>query len=808
MNNTYNSTDFWYTFINSLYNEGLSGELEMDDELQDKFLTYLREKIEEGITDGETTLPPGLHNYFWRFPLEILPKTRELIDSVLKSDPKNGVATLLHTLVEISDWEAKNDPHIDESMRPIPNDPCMNLVVIDQYRMYHLFGDDIEREVKIIGVLENFYAWAKRQDDSARYQEARSFYRQHRVTPYTVYRQLKDQLRKLKERLEDSDIPAESNPDVERYKELIKKCRDLVNKENAAFRKDFSQKSAEEQNLVDATSDNIDIWEAYLKSLENRKNAPLRKLTLNDQKQLLEFLKMKIEAGVIDGKTTLPPDLQDYISDFPEAMHLELREFAEEVLEAKPDNGAATKILAIIVWESKNVRYGESDRDLILLEQAMNLAHKDTETCFFAIRKYDEDYDPLFHLTLTALERLFARSLQQNDSGLYQWLTRIYKDVGRTPCHIYRNLMKNPDPNAELIERCKPLIDQMLRTFQQRLSDVPDDWYALRGLGDIYQTLGETELSKKYPWEGHKDLLEVKWKQQAWEGLELPNFSATALDGTPISASDYRGKMVVLNFCAKWCGFCAPEIPYLKEVYGEYHDKGLEVIGVSLDENENEIREFTAEHEIPWSQIFDGKGWKSELAQFFGVTKVPSQWLIDRDGTIISVDTRGEQLGQLVKWTETTRLGNVIPDFTAVDVDGNSISATTLQGKVVLLHFGYIYQEPELEHIDELYIKHHENGFEAIGFNVSSWDEEALRDFIRSENHQGRYIYAGHDGDHAAVGELFGFGHGSGSRKVELPAFILIDTNGKVIDAHTGKVHSPESWAAQLDNLVATHLMK
>ena len=807
MNNTYNSTDFWYTFINSLYNAGLSGDLEMDDELQDKFLTYLREKIEDGITDGETTLPPGLHNYFWRFPVEILPKTRELTDSVLKSDPKNGVAALLRTLVEISDWEAKNDPHIDESRRPIPNDPCMNLAVIDEYRT-PLFWD-IEREIRIIGVLENFYAWAKRQDDSARYQEARSFYLQHSVTPYTVYRRLKDTLQFLMDRIEESDIPAESIPDVQRYKELIKKCRDLVNKENAAFRKSFSQKSAEEQDLVDATSDNIDIWEAYLKSLENRKNAPPKKLTQNDQKKLLEFLKTKIEAGVIDGKTTLPPDLQDYISDFPEAMHLELREFAEEVLEDQPDNGAATKILAIIVWENKRVNFGESDRDLILLEQAMNLAHKDTEICFFAIRKYDKDYDPLFHLTLTALERLFKRSIQQGESGLYGWLVKLYNEIGRTPCHIHRNLMKNPDSNAELIERCKPLIDQMLQTFQQRLSDVPDDWYALRGLGDIYQTLGETELSKKYPWAGHKDLIEVKWKQQAWVGLELPNFSATTLDGTPISVSDYRGRMVVLNFCAKWCGFCAPEIPYLKEVYAEYHDKGLEVIGVSLDENENEIREFTEEHEIPWLQIFDGKGSKSELAQFFGVTKLPSQWLIDRDGTILSIDTRGEQLSQLVKWTEATRIGNMIPDFTAVDVDGKTVSNATLKGKVALLYFGYMHQEPELEFIDELYIKHHQNGFEAIGFDVGGWwrnEEDELSDFIRREKHQGCYIYADQDGEHAAVGELFGFGHSSLSGKVALPAFILIDTNGRVIDARNGKVHSPEAWATRMEKLITDNL--
>ena len=807
MQNTYNSTDFWYTFINSLYNEGLScgrGELEMDEEMQEKFLVYLKEKIEEGITDGETALAPGLHNYFWRFPLEILPKTRELIDSFLKSDPKNGVANLLHTLVEISDWDAKNDPHIDESMKPIPNDPCMNLAAIDQYRMNHFFGYDIEKEVKVLGVLENFYAWAKRQDDSARYQEARSFYRQHRVTPYTVYRQLKDNLRRLKDRLEDSEIPEESNPDVERYKTLIKKCRDLVPTENAAFRKDFDQQSEEHQDLVDAKSDHTGILEAYLKSVENRKHAPPRRLTQNDQEQLVAFLKTKIEAGVIDGKTTLPVNLQDYISDFPQAMHLELREFAEEVLETEPDNGAAYKILAIIVWESKNVRHGESDRDLILLEQAMNLAPNDTETCYFAVRKYDEYFDPLFNLTLTALERLFARSMQQNDSDLYQWLVKLYKEVGRTPCHIYRTLMKNPDSNSELIERYRPLIDRMLHAFQQQLSDEPDDWYALRGIGDVYETLGETDLAQNYLWTPHS---EFKWSQSAWLGKQIPNFSATAFDGIPINMSDYRGKLLVLNWCAKWCGFCASEISHLKKAYEEYHDKGLEVIGFSLDENEAELREYTEEHEIPWVQIYDGKGWNSEFAQFFGINSVPSQWLIDRDGKILSVHTRGERLSQLVKLAEATRKGNRIPDFTAVDVDGNPVSNTTLHGKVALLHFGYIHKEPELEHINKLYTKHHENGFEAIGFNVGGWrDEEALRDLVRRENHQGRYIYADHDGDHAAVGEQFGFGDGSGSRKVLLPAFILIDSVGKVVDARYGKVHSTEAWATRLEKLITDNL--
>lgn len=810
MREEYVSTEFWYTFINSLYNQGLSSESgisEIDEETQEKLLAYFKEKIEEGIINSETTLPPGLHNYLWRLPKKMLPKARELTDRFLQSDSKNAAAALLRTIVEVSDWDAKNDPHIDDTFSLIPNDPGMNLVVINDFRLSHYFSVDIEKQEKVLISLENLYLWGIEQDDTDRYQEAKSFYHQHRITPYIVYKTLKDKLRDLKNRLENSTDTKTISEAINQCNSLIKKCRDLVPLENAAFRKKLGQQSEDQQDLIDPQSDNTDIWKAYLKSQENRKKAPPRRLTQNDQDQLLEYFKTKIREGVVECKSSLPTQLHRHISDFPEAMHLELREFVEDVLESDPENGAAVIMLTIIVWESKSVRYGESDKDLNFLEKAMVTAPNDPETCFFAASKYDEHFDPLFQLSLTALERLFERSMQQGESQLYGWLIKLYNEIGRTPCHIYRSLMRNPDANTELISRCMPLITKMQHAFQDKLSDEPDDWYALRGLGDIYQTLGESDLSKQYPWAGHQDLLDVKWEQKAWKGLKLPNFSATALDGTSISVSDYQGKMVVLNFCAKWCGFCAPEIPYLKEVYAEYHDKGLEVIGVSLDENENEIREFTEEHEIPWPQIFDGKGWESELAQFFGVTKVPSQWLIDKDGTIISVDTRGEQLEQLVKWTETTRLGNVIPDFTAVDVDGNSISATTLRGKVVLLHFGYIHQEPELKHIDTMYKKHHDNGFEVIGVNIGGWrDEDALRNVVNRNKHQGRYIYAGHDGQQAALADQFGFRHGSGSRKIEPPAYIIIDKDGMVIHARSGKVHSPESWADQLDHLVAKHL--
>ncbi len=793
MTNKYDSTEFWYTFINSLYNQGLSSESgisEIDEETQEKLLVYFKEKIEEGVINGETALPPGLHDYLWRLPKKMLPQVRDLTDSFLQSDSKNAPAALLRTIVEISDWDAKNDPHIEDTFSLIPNDPGMSLVVINDFRLHHYFFADIE---KVLISLENLYLWAIEQEDSARYQEAKSFYHQHRITPYIVYKTLKDKLQDFKNHLENSSDTKAISQKIDKCNSLIKKCRDFVPLENAAFRKNLGQQSEDQQDLLDTPSDNTDIWEVYLKSKENRKKAPPRRLTQNDQDQLLEYFKTKIRKGVVEGKTSLPAQLHEYISDFPEAMHLELREFAEDVLESEPENGAAAKILAIIVEED----------EFPYLEQGIELLPNDIEICFFAIKRYNKpihgNENTFFKLTLPTLEKLFARAQQKDGYELYHWLTKLYKENGKTPCHIYRKLMLHPDANSEQIERSKTLINQARTVFQQRLEECPDDWYALRGLGDIYQTLGETELSKQYPWAGHQDLSEVRWEQKAWEGLELPNFSATTLDGTPISFSDYLGKLVLLYFCAKWCVHCTPEIPYIKEIYKKHYDKGFEVIGVSLDENEAELRQYVEEHEIPWVQIFDGKRWESKLALYFGINFIPSLWLIDRDGKIISVSCRQDWLGQTVNWTESSRVGDMIPNFSAVDIEGNILSPTTFRGKVVLLYFGN--PEEVLPYTNTLYRKYHEKGFDLIGVSVSGWkNEEVFRDRVREENFLGQHIYdsGGYDGP---LARQFGINPWR-----PLPAMVLVDKDGNIIMSRYEDVHSQEAWVAMLEELVDKHL--
>ena len=787
----YDSTDFWYTFLNSQYNFELSvgrGKLEIAEETQEKFLAYFKEKIEKGVVDGVTALPPTLFDYFWRFPQDMLPKLRSLAEGFLEADPENAAALMILTIVAGEERDSEYQTHLETLMRLVPKDPGTNLIIINEFhRNYGSLKGKSDSLETFLTVLENLYEWAKQEGATDRYQDVKSTYNRIGRSPGTPYSRTKKKLLELKN---DSENPAnqkERRDQIEQCKVRIKRCINLFHKEHAAFQKESLQESDDMQDFGDLTSEQIDFWETYLNSLdEGELSSSNWKLTPTIQTQLLTYFKTQIEVGVVDGQTTLPAELQKYVSRFPKVIRIELREFAEEILEKQPNNGAAAKLLAILV----------EDKEFPYFEQAIELLPNDAEMCFFAIKRFSDDDNAFFEKTLPALERLFACAQQQDGSELYHWHTKLYQETGRTPCHIYRKLMQHAEANSELIERCKPLIDQAEKVFLQRLEVESDDWYALRGLGDIYQTLGETELAKKYPWEPHS---EFRWNQKAWEGLELPNFSATTLDGAPFSFSDYHGKLVLLNFCAWWCGPCKTEIPYVKQVYEEHHQNGLEVIRISVDESEADLRNYIEEHEIPGIQLFENDGRLKGPAKFFGIYGIPSLWLIDRDGKIISVSSRQDRLVQKVNWTESSRVGDTVPDFSAVDIDGNAVSPITFRGKVVLLILGF--PEKILNGVHAIYEKYHPKGFEIIVINIFGWpNEEAFREVVHEDYIIGKVNCDAKRPD-SPMARQFGMWFGR-----MCPAVVLIDKDGKIIMSRYGQVHSPEAWAAKLEELVATHL--
>lgn len=124
-------------------------------------------------------------------------------------------------------------------------------------------------------------------------------------------------------------------------------------------------------------------------------------------------------------------------------------------------------------------------------------------------------------------------------------------------------------------------------------------------------------------------------------------------DGKPFDWKPYRGKVVLVDFWATWCGPCIKELPNVLANYKKYHSKGFEVVGISLDEDEDQLKEFLKERSIPWTTLFgkdEGtRGWEHPMAVKYGVMGIPTVILVGKDGKVVNLEARGEKLGELLE---------------------------------------------------------------------------------------------------------------------------------------------------------------
>ena len=196
------------------------------------------------------------------------------------------------------------------------------------------------------------------------------------------------------------------------------------------------------------------------------------------------------------------------------------------------------------------------------------------------------------------------------------------------------------------------------KIMAEKIMQNPDKYasiMAVQGLepdknADVYKKLDEG-LTKKFPGDKNVKMFhEVVNKMLATtSGQEAPEINLPTPEGKELALSSLRGKIVLVDFWASWCGPCRKEMPNVVKAYSKFKDKGFEIYGVSLDQDKSRWLEAIQKDGITWPQVSDLKYWECEAAKLYAVEGIPYTVLLDKEGKIIAKNLRGVELEKAIE---------------------------------------------------------------------------------------------------------------------------------------------------------------